>query len=127
MTHRSYELKMPSNYVLMDKDEMTYLDGGYRLDVDVATAARNIDIFVNIVSLGMAASSTIAKIIAKVGIKWLKDKGTAAMTKIGISTAVANNAFDLILTVSNYTVGNGLAYILDGIDSSRRNGRIQYY
>ena len=126
MTYGSCALQMPRNYIAMNADEMTYIEGGYWLDMATSTAASAIDITIAIVSLGMAISTSIANVISKMGVSWLKSKGITAITKIGLSIVVAERAVNLITTVTNFTVGNGIAWILDGIDNSGRNGRIQF-
>ena len=105
---------------------MEYLGGGYKFDAANSTVAYAIDVAIALATFGMTWSTSIATVIVKKGLSWLQTKGKDAMVKAGINVVRAGAILNLLNSVSNFTVGNGLAYLLDCNDSSGRNGRIQY-
>lgn len=117
-------LQFPSSYVLMNSEEMTYVDGGFRMARN--TAAILIDVTAIIISAGLASSAKVGQFAAKIGWTKLKEKAAGAILKLGISQVWANAAVNIIKTVTNFSIGFGIAWILDKTDKSGLNEWIEY-
>ena len=117
-------LQMPSSYVLVSEEEMEYVDGGFRMYR--ANAAIVLDVTAILISAGLAASATIAKFAAKIGLTALKNKLVSAIVKMGISQVWANAALKVIKRVTELSIGTGVAWLLDYTDKSGLNGWIEY-
>jgi len=57
---------------------------------------------------------------------WLQAKVNSAVRGVGLNAALAASAANLLGQVLDFSVGTGVAYVLDGIDASKRNGRVQF-
>lgn len=126
MTSETCLLKMPSKFVAMDANEMEYLDGGYWFDQSTSTVAKVIDVSVALASFGMLASMKIGQVAAKMGWEWIQKKVKSAIESAGLNATIAASAVNVLATAVDFSVGNGVAWILDGIDKSGRNDRIQF-
>jgi hypothetical protein len=119
-------LVMPSNYVVMDNNEMEYVDGGLDImSVKLAGAIFNTAIGAIIGGVGVGA---ITSYIAKVGVAKAALIFTATLTTklqaIGCGVLAASLG-PIVTTVLNYLdVGGAIAKKIDAIDKSPNNGWI---
>jgi hypothetical protein len=118
-------LVMPCNYVVMDNEEMEYVDGGA---IDIISNRLAGAIFNTAIGMiiGGAAVGSITAYIARVGAKEAAKIFTKTLTSkliaIGCS-ALAVSICPIVTTVLNYLdVGNAIANKLDSIDSKPNNG-----
>ena len=119
-------LQFPSSYVAMDAEEMEYVGGGYSFEMSRSTATIIIDVAAIVLGTALSGTATISKLATKIGWNKVKTKFVAAMVKIGVSTKWANAAVDIIKTVTGFSIGAGISYVLDKTDRSGLNGWIQY-
>lgn len=120
------ELIMPSNFSLMDEEEMTYIDGGYKFSMSRTTAGRVIDVAAIIATAGLSSSAKIGTIAAKIGWTKLKASTKKAMIKLGVSQAAAATGVSILTTATGFSLGGGASWVLDKTDKSGLNGYIQY-
>lgn len=118
-------LVMPSNYVVMDSNEMEYVDGGALdiMPVGVAGAIFNTAIGIIIGGVGVGSiTAYIAKVGAKEAAKIFTKTIASKLAAIGCA-ALATSLGPIITTVLNYLdIGNAIAKKLDAIDSKPNNG-----
>lgn len=122
-------LVMPSKFIAIGEEEMTYVEGGYTINISTSTAATIIDVGMIVATAGLAATNNLGKIAAKIG--WTKLKKyarTAAISclrKSGLSYARAkigaNMCVDILQCVSGLSVGAAIAEALDRVDGNNNN------
>ncbi len=123
-------LVMPSNYAVMSEDEMMYVEGGmrkYSIDMENKTLAKIINVGIIIGTCALGSSASVGQLAAKIGWEKLKKNATAALLKVGLTTAMAKAGVAAIKEVIGWTIGAGIAEIIDRKDHSGKNGRIQYW
>jgi len=119
-------LVLPQNAMIMQEEEMRYLDGGYYVDMSRGTAQKLIDIGILIASSGLGAGAKIAKLAAKIGKKKLVSRIISVGTKLGIKKAHLQISYSFLSIVSDFTIGSGVAYLLDKVDKTGLNKRVQF-
>ena len=119
-------LQFPSNYVLMDTEEMTYVDGGYRFLSDEwygthvtsrADFALGINLACYIVAAfsGLTAASALASAIAKFGTNVVVKKiGGSVLVKYGLTAVGVGGVLNLLSGKIN--LGYAIACIADRCD-----------
>ena len=120
-------LVMPSSYVLMDEEEMMYVEGGIAIPNWVVSGAVNVGICVALGGVGTAltgsAIKTLEKASARVFCTALKKK----LIALGVAQYVAGRACQIIPTVLTFVAGvcdpgGAVARYLDRHDSNAGNG-----
>lgn len=125
-------LQMPSRYVEVSDDEMMYVEGGYIVDFDKKYLAWTVDISLCLFGAAKLAGG-LAKALAKMGRYQLSVAITTVAYNV-VRWAGANASKANILSKVNgclgiicgFSVGNAVAYVLDGVDLSGTNNRIQF-
>lgn len=126
-TYGTCALQMPSNYVVMDAEEMTYVDGGANGFWNArGTVAAIIDKALAVYTCG---ASLLTLSALKSFLKQNKNKivyqvkGKIA-SLFGSSAAImVAGAIDIALIVSGVgSIGNMIAYGIDYVDGNRLNG-----
>ena len=112
-------LKIPSSYAVMNEEEMTYLEGGFQCKSST---------FANVIDTGITVIAALAGIGSATGaireILRRNSKGavmvltSTALKHAGISLASSTISaiYDILSAVSNYTLGNGLAWCINHYD-----------
>jgi hypothetical protein len=122
-------LILPRNYVLMDEEEMTYVEGGFRLKS--STFAFIIDTSITVISALCGIGSAVGMIRE---ILRRNSKGaimvltSTALKYAGISLASSTISaiYSILSAVSNYTIGNGLAWCVNHFDKDPSYSYIQF-
>lgn len=130
-------LKMPSNYVPLTEEEMTYVDGGYtflcdewlgwhkRTRSDVGASVELVGAIAE-VFLVFSAGVSFATALQKYGIKIMGEKVLSTLQKIGIRVVVTNNMIDKA-SRGMWNPGYGIAYIADCCDRGGCDGYVEWY
>lgn len=128
-------LKMPSSYVLMDAEEMEYVDGGYTFLCNTrhhkqsrSTYARALNVYIALSTVLIATETTMVSTVVKaVGKSSAGSKILAAAKKC---TAFMNsNKTAKYITAglaAAYTVGELIAYALDASDCGGLDGYVEW-
>ncbi len=119
-------LVMPSSYAVMDEDEMMHVEGGYWFDRSRNTVANLTDIAIVLATAGMAVTISIKRLIIMKGANVVKATMRTSVTRIGLSIGIASQVANAIMTVANFSIGYGIAYLLDKFDETGLNGRVQF-
>lgn len=117
-------LVMPASYALMDEEEMCYTEGGIHWKRSYVQKA--IDVALIVASAGLSSSASVGKVAAKIGWTTLKKKAKEALIKLGIKAALAKTAVDILTTVTGFSIGGGIAWVVDKKDKSGLNGYIDF-
>lgn len=129
---REYALQLPNSYVEIDRDEMEYVDGGYGIDFSTNWISYTVDI-----SLLFFGGAKLAEGLAKAALKLGKYQLSVAITYTTMAVtnwlgknvsyaAVLSKVTGVLGIITNYSPGNAIAYVIDSIDATGRNGRVQF-
>ena len=125
-------LKLPTNYVLVDDEEMEYLDGGNGWYNSTWFVAGAIDAVLYLVPFiaqcnsACKAGKSLNKALALVGATKTKmiDATFTFLSKIGfkVSRNVVTGIIGTIWTFAGLSIGGLIANGIDLVDCNRRNG-----
>jgi len=119
-------LSMPKNYVEINSEEMTYINGGWTTICSESTLTKAVDAAVIIATFSLSGSWKVSQLVAKFG--WTKVKAavkTALIAK-GISEAKSKMICDLMTCITGWSIGAGVAYLTDKYDASGDDGWIRF-
>lgn len=117
---------LPQNAIVLQEEEMRYLDGGYYFNQSRGTVQKLVDIAILIASSGLGASAKFGKLVAKIGKKKIVSRIATVGAKLGIKKAQIGIAYSFLSIVTDFTIGGGVAYLLDKVDKTGLNGRVQF-
>ena len=117
---------LPQNAVVMQEEEMRYLEAGYYFDWSRSAVQKGADIAILLASSGFSASVRFGKLVAKLGKKKILSRIIKVGTKLGIKKAHIGIAYSLFSIVSDFTPGGAVAYLLDRVDKTGLNKRVQF-
>ena len=89
----------------------------------VANAA---DIIITLATAGIAIGMSIKRLIVLKGANVVKTTMRTSVTRIGLSIGIANQVANAIMSIANFSIGYGIAYLLDRFDNSGLNGKVQF-
>ena len=123
---------MPSSYVDIDRDEMEYVDGGYAIDFNKNWIAYTVDI-----SLVLFGAGAIANGLFKYAMKYgyYKLAGVVATVTTNVSSwlgkrqnyaRVLEKVSGILGVIISFSPGNAIATVLDYLDYTPGNKRIQF-
>lgn len=120
-------LVMPSNYAVMNEDEMTYLEGG----IKCKTLGKIIDCSITVISFMCGVGSgvkMIREILRRNSKGAIMVLTSTALRWAGISLAsnVVSGLYAVLTAFTNYTIGNAIAYGLDRIDRVKCDGNVAF-
>lgn len=125
-------LKLPVNYVDIDREEMEYVDGGWTV-CSVDTAGSWIDGAIIAASWAMGLGSAVSvlrsggkALVKKVGARMARSIVQKGVRKAlwFLSAGTAYAVADFVLTVSGSSIGKIAAQCIDSFDRNRYNGYI---
>lgn len=120
-------LVMPSNYAVVDSNEMEYIDGGANgWWNSVGLISGIIDVAIICFTAGHAIAGMVAmkKFLKQNGKKLVKNVSKAILKKFGtVSGALITAAIDIALVCCATSIGGFIALGLDCIDG-KRNGYV---
>lgn len=119
-------LVMPSSYVMMDEEEMMYLEGGYRFEASVKTVAKVADVIIAVAFGIGAVTLCVRRLIVMHGMGVYKALAKETVTRFGLYLIIGNVLFDVISTILDFTPGLGIALLLDYYDKSGPNDMVQF-
>ncbi len=132
-------LKMPSNYVPLTEEEMTYVDGGYSFLNDetmkwckykTSTFATFIDVMAACATVSLSAGATVYAASQKVGSK-LVGKIISVVTKLqGWATSSVESRYisSIVATATaSLTIGGLIANAMDRGDRGGYDGYVEVY
>lgn len=120
---------LPQNAVVLQEEEMRYLEGGFKMKTAVATGIINgISYCLGIYLSGLGS---VKALISKVGKSKAAKIATELALKVGVTAARAKQIGGFVGAVTGFTIGGGIAYLLDRYDThgkkyGKANGWIQY-
>lgn len=117
---------LPQNAVVMQEEEMRYLDAGYYFDWSRSAVQKGADLAILIASTGLSASARFGQFVAKLGKKKILERIVKIGTKLGIKRAHIGIAYSAFSIVSEFTPGGAIAYLLDKVDKTGLNKRVQF-
>ena len=62
-------LVLPQNAVLLQEDEMRYVDGGYAVNLRRSTVQKGVDLAILVAGTALGGASTIKALVKKIGKK----------------------------------------------------------
>ena len=103
---------LPQNAVVMQEEEMRYLEAGYYFDWSRSAVQKGADIAILLASSGFSASVRFGKLVAKLGKKKILSRIIKVGTKLGIKKAHIGIAYSLFSIVSDFTPRGAVAYLI---------------
>ena len=124
-------LRMPSNYVLMDEDEMTYVEGGYNFlcrpvsqRCSTATYAIFTEVFIAVAAVGLSAAATLPEAVASATVQ--KIISASESLKSYVNGSVVRRMIYKGVQASGLTIGLIIAYAMDANDAGGLDGYVQW-
>lgn len=120
-------LVMPSNYAIMDEEEMTYVEGG----ISCKKLGKIIDGAITIISFicGVGSGIKLVKTLkerAKPGAVLFFASTALKWAGLSLASSTIMGIYGLLSTFTDYTIGNGIAYCLDMIDRVKNDGNVSF-
>ncbi len=119
-------LVLPQNAVLLQEDEMRYVDGGYAVNLRRSTVQKGVDLAILVAGTALGGASTIKALVKKIGKKKFVKRVVKVAAKFGIKKAYASKAAEAFSIVTGFSIGGGVAYLLDRYDKTGLNKRVQF-
>lgn len=120
-------LVMPSNYAIMDEEEMIYVEGGISCKKlgKIIDGAITIISFICGVGSGIKMISTLLKrgkpgaimVFTSTALKW---------AGISLASGTISGLYNILSTFTDYTIGKAIAYGLDKIDRVKNDGNVSF-
>lgn len=107
-------LAMPKNYVEINSEEMSYINGGLRIKEDDFALWANSTIIAT--CFLFTGGATVGKIVAKLGWTTVKKVVKRELIKKGVSKAGAETVCDLLDLYMSWSAGKAIAYLCDNAD-----------
>lgn len=117
---------LPKNAIIMQEEEMRYVDGGYAINMKRSTVTNLINGVTVVLGWYIGGCATVGKLISKFGKTKAVKISTQLALKVGISSSKAKKIGQLIGAVTGFSIGGGISYLLDKNDATGLNGRVQY-
>lgn len=111
------EMVLPRNAVVMDTEEMRYVDGGFRMKT--SNAAKILRVGFAIAGIFFSKGTLVKSVIKRVGKKKATNKAYEFALKLGVTKSRANAVKSIIGAYLGFSMGDYVAEGLDRIDGKK--------